>query len=87
VSIDPIGAQLPVGTPAKTQAERAAYGFERMLLQQLTTQLAKSATGDDEQASAATKQYTDMLPGVLADAMIAGGGIGLAAGLAKELPS
>lgn len=86
MSVSPIGAsaaQLPIGTPARTDRERAALGFERMLLTQLTQQLAKSAQGEDESGSAATAAYRDLLPDALADAMISGGGIGLAAGLAE----
>jgi Rod binding domain-containing protein len=71
---------LPPGAEKRTEAERAALGFERMLLVQLTQQLAKT-TGEDESASAGTQAYRDLLPGVMADAIVAGGGIGLAAGL------
>jgi Rod binding domain-containing protein len=77
-------AGLPVGV-GKTPEEKAALGFERMMLTQLTEQLAKSAMPDDAQAGAATQTYKSMLPGALADAMVAAGGVGLAANLvAKE---
>ena len=69
---------LPVGV-GKTQEEKAALGFERQLLVQLTEQLAKNAMGDSQ--SAATNAYKDMLPGALADAMVAAGGVGIAANL------
>ncbi len=88
MSIGPVSAagasQLPIGTPARTPEEKAAFGFERMLLGQLTEQLAKSAQTDDESASAATQTYRDMLPDALADALIVNGGIGLAQSLVKE---
>jgi len=88
MSIGPVSAagatQLPLGTPARTAEEKAAFGFERMLLGQLTEQLAKSVQTDDESASAATQTYRDMLPDALADALISGGGIGLAQSLVKE---
>jgi Rod binding domain-containing protein len=71
---------LPIGV-GKTQEEKAALGFERQLLVQLTEQLAKNAMGDEENASAATNAYRDMLPGALADAMVAAGGVGLAANI------
>jgi Rod binding domain-containing protein len=71
---------LPVGV-GKTQEEKAALGFERMLLVQLTEQMTKNAMGDSE--SAASNAYKDMLPGALADAMVAAGGVGLAANLVK----
>ena len=83
----PVDAIQSTGVPAgvgKTPAEKAALGFERMLLVQLTEQLAKSAMGDDETTSSATKAYQDMLPGTLADAMVAAGGVGIAANLVKE---
>ncbi len=71
---------LPPGSERRTEQERAALGFERMLLVQLTQQLAKTAEGE-EGSSAATQAYRDLLPGVMADAIVAGGGIGLADGL------
>ena len=86
----PIPAITPsnaTGVPAgvgRTPEEKAALGFERMLLSQLTEQLVKSAEPADEGASAATQAYRDMLPGALADAMVAAGGVGLAANLVKE---
>ena len=89
MSIDAIGAgapiPLPPGTEKRTEAERAALGFERMLLMQLTQQLAKSTQGEDDEASAATQAYKDLLPGALADSMIAGGGIGLSTAITKGL--
>ena len=89
MSIDPIGAgapiPLPPGAEQRTEAERAALGFERMLLLQLTQQLAKSTQGDDEETSGATQAYKDLLPGALADSMIAGGGIGLSTAITKDL--
>ena len=82
MSVGAIGGAtpLPPGNEKRTDAERAALGFERMLLVQLTKQLAKTAEGD-EGTSAATQAYRDLLPGVMADAIIDGGGIGLADGL------
>jgi Rod binding domain-containing protein len=71
---------LPPGMEKRTEAERAALGFERMLLVQLTQQLAKT-TGEEESRTAATQAYRDLLPGIMADAIVAGGGIGLADGL------
>jgi len=76
---------LPPGNEKRTEAERAGLAFERMLLVQLTQQLAKTAEGE-EGTSAATQAYRDLLPGVMADAMVAGGGIGLASSLDLEGP-
>ena len=81
----PIPAITPsaaTGVPAgvgRTPEEKAALGFERVLLSQLTEQLVKSAESTGDDASAATQAYRDMLPGALADAMVAAGGVGLAA--------
>ncbi|MDQ3740234.1 MAG: hypothetical protein M3389_04740 [Actinomycetota bacterium] len=71
---------LPPGDQKRTDVERAGLAFERMLLVQLTQQLAKTAEGE-EGTSAATQAYRDLLPGVMADAIVAGGGIGLAGAL------
>ena len=88
MSIGPVSgagaAQLPIGTPARTPEEKAAFGFERMLLGQLTEQLAKSVQRDEETESAATATYRDMLPDALADALVAGGGLGLAKSLTPK---
>jgi Rod binding domain-containing protein len=86
MSVAPVGGAMPLppGTPARTDAERAGLAFERMLLVQLTQQLAKTAEPEGEASSAASQAYRDLLPGALADAMVAGGGIGLAQHLAAE---
>jgi Rod binding domain-containing protein len=71
---------------------RAALGFERTLLEQLTKTMSKDMAGGDSDstdssdesgdggsgASAATSAYNDMLPGTLADAVTNAGGLGLA---------
>jgi Rod binding domain-containing protein len=83
MSVGAVGGAMPLppGQEKRTDAERAGLAFERMLLVQLTEQLAKSAQPEDESSSAASKAYRDLLPGALADSMIANGGIGLAASL------
>ena len=84
--VNAVTSANPTGLPAgvgRTQEEKAALGFERQLLMQLTEQLAKSALPEGEGSSAATQTYKDMLPGTLADAMVAAGGVGLAASLGK----
>ena len=63
------------------QTYRAAIGFERTLLEQLTKSLSKGTLdgdGEDAGESAATSAYRDMLPGTLADAITGAGGLGLA---------
>ena len=85
--VGPINSADATGLPAgvgRTPQEKAALGFERQLLVQLTQQLAESALPQDDAAGAATNAYRDMLPGALADAMVAAGGVGLAASFVKE---
>ena len=84
MSVGAVGGAVPLppGAEKRTDAERAALGFERMLLVQLTQQLAKSAEPQDEASSASSAAYRDLLPGAMADALVAGGGIGLAGALA-----
>ena len=78
---------LPPGSEKRTEAERAGMAFERMLLVQLTQQLARTAEPEGESSSAASSAYRDLLPGVMADAIVAGGGIGLADALAADTPA
>ncbi len=83
--VNAMGAMpLPPGSEKRTDAERAALGFERMLLVQLTQQLAKTTGGEDSE-SPGTQAYRDMLPGALADALVAGGGIGLASSITERV--
>jgi Rod binding domain-containing protein len=86
------GAAVPIPADVRAAGKdaettyRAALGFERQLLEQLTKSMAKdmnAGAGDDESgeeggASAATSAYNDMLPGTLADAVTNAGGLGLA---------
>ena len=86
MSIGAVGDAMPLppGSEKRTDAQRAGLAFERMLLVQLTEQLSKTAQPEGEASSAATTAYRDLLPGALADAMIAGGGIGLADAVIPE---
>ena len=65
------------GSADDKKAYRAALGFERMLVAQLTEQLSDSATGSEEESSTPAP-YREMLSDALADGVIAGGGLGLA---------
>ena len=87
MSIGAIGGAtpLPPGAEKRTEAERTGLAFERMLLVQLTQQLARTAEPEGESGSSASAAYRDMLPGALADAIVAGGGIGLGDELARQL--
>jgi Rod binding domain-containing protein len=72
-------AEAPTAArPAEDKAAReAAEGFERLLLGQLTRTLLDSALPADS-ASAATGAYKSQLPDALTEALMSGGGIGLA---------
>lgn len=91
--IEPVG--LPAGValppeirsagPAAQEEYRSALAFERVLVGQLTKAMQSSIGGSDEEGSAATKAYKDMLPETMADALIASGGVGLASNLVRAL--
>jgi Rod binding domain-containing protein len=67
------------GSKERRQQYDAALSFERQLVGELTKQLSKTAEpADASSASAATQTYRDMLPGAMADAVMAEGGLGLA---------
>jgi Rod binding domain-containing protein len=101
-SID-LGIQLPAVDPAALPADvraagpearrlyTVALGFERMLLEQLTSELAEPSQGGDEDdgegLGATSGMVRDQLPGMLADALAARGGIGLAPELYRSLQS
>jgi Rod binding domain-containing protein len=63
-------------------------GFEKLLLGQLTKELVETAMPDDDgDAAAATGAYKQMLPDALTEALMSGGGIGLAKQLAEGAKS
>ena len=96
MSLPPIDqATLPAdirnGSKQDKQAYTAALGFERMLVGELTKQMAETAkpAGSDDSDSgdgsdngqstdAASSMYMQMLPDQLADAVTSAGGLGLA---------
>lgn len=86
-----IPAEVREGSAEDKKAYRAALGFERSLLQQLTKTMLDTAktedTSSDEESgeTAATQMYKDMLPDRLADSLIANGGIGLAEDLYRAV--
>jgi Rod binding domain-containing protein len=72
-------ADVRDGTPERRQQFDAARAFERELVGELTKALAETAKpAQDDTTSAATKTYRDLLPGAMADAIMAEGGLGLA---------
>jgi Rod binding domain-containing protein len=93
-------AEVRNGTKQDKKAYEAALGFERMLLGELTKSLADTAKpagsddgGDDSSGDgsdsqtqdAASSMYMQMLPDQLADAVTAGGGLGLAQSLYQTI--
>jgi Rod binding domain-containing protein len=80
-------AEVRNGTKQDKKAYEAALGFERMLLGELTKAMADTAkpagsgddsTDDGQPQDAASSMYQQLLPDQLADAVSAGGGLGLA---------
>lgn len=79
-------AEIRNGSAEPRKTYTAALGFERQLVEQLAKQLAATTNrAEDAQESAATSSYREQLPGALADAVIAGGGLGLAAQIAAAI--
>jgi Rod binding domain-containing protein len=83
---------LPSDVRAGAKTDRDNYksglAFERQLVEQLTQTLAdttKAQGGDDDGSSAATENYKQMLPGVMADSIMSAGGLGLARTIAQSL--
>jgi Rod binding domain-containing protein len=90
--IDPsvLPADIRTGSAQRKQTYEAALGFERSFIEELTKTMAATAQPSDDSSSsdddggtdmgadAATQSYMQMLPGTLADAMVSGGGLGLA---------
>ena len=87
-------ADIRNGSPERKKTYEAALGFERSFIEELTKTMAATAqpdetsssdgsdsgdgTSTDMGADSATQSYMQMLPGTLADAMVANGGLGLA---------
>ena len=71
----PAAASSPAGRT--TDAAKQAKEFEKLLLGQLTKTLVDSAMPEDS-SSAASNAYRDLLPDALTEALMSGGGIGLA---------
>ena len=71
-------ADIRNGSQERKQTYTAALGFERMLVNELAKSMSKTAQDDSDGGDAATSTYRDLLPGALADGIVAGGGLGLA---------
>jgi Rod binding domain-containing protein len=85
-------ADVRNGSQSDKDDYKAALQFERQLVEQLTQTMAdttKSVSGGGVDGSdgsdAATDSYKQMLPGVMADAVMGAGGLGLARSIAQNL--
>ncbi|MBA2637531.1 MAG: hypothetical protein H0U79_04800 [Solirubrobacterales bacterium] len=71
--------EVRAATPERRRDYTAALGFERQLVSELTKVLDR--TSGSEKADGGAE---DLLPGAMADALIEGGGMGLALDLSKS---
>jgi Rod binding domain-containing protein len=81
-------ADVRAGSKTDQDNYKSGLAFERQLVEQLTQTLAdttKAQGGDDDGSSAATENYKQMLPGVMADSIMSAGGLGLARTIAQSL--
>lgn len=74
----PPGVKLD--TPEKEQMYRASLEFERFFVQQMLKPMEKAGSmfGDEEGKSGATSGYNDMAQDQLTQAVLDGGGLGMA---------
>jgi Rod binding domain-containing protein len=81
-----VGGATPATTAGAPTAKTTEQGegFERMLLGQLTKVLVDGAFGGEQATSAAAAAYRDVLPDALTEALMSGGGIGLATALQEQ---
>jgi hypothetical protein len=88
-------AAIRNGPTAAKQAYQVALSFERLLVDQLTKELAATATGSNGDTSGAggglmgkdpaSSAYASMLPQTLTSSIMSGGGTGIAMQLAAAL--
>jgi hypothetical protein len=75
-------ADVRKGSSSQRQSYEAGLSFERQLVQQLTTTMAKTtkdeADANGDGGDAATQAYQQMIPDALTDAVMSAGGLGLA---------
>ncbi len=88
--VSALSSEIPTSRPVQTAAaglrglspesapSKAAAGFERVMLAQLTKTLVDSAMGEQR------GPYAALLPDTLADALTDAGGIGLAAAIDRS---
>jgi hypothetical protein len=82
-------ADIRQGSKDDQRRYKTALSFERQLVEQLTQQLAETATSSTGEGgdgkSAASSSYQQMMPGILADSVMQSGGLGLARTIADSM--
>jgi Rod binding domain-containing protein len=78
------------GSARTQQTYRAALAFEEVLVRQLTSSLGElgqeeGASGEGQGPSLGAGLFSSMLPEALAQGVVSGGGLGLAAQLTRQL--
>jgi hypothetical protein len=86
-SLDPAVEPAAVrnGPPAAKRAYQTGLAFEQVLVNQLTQELASTATGGSSSSDPTSNAYANLLPQTLGSAIMSGGGTGLAMQLATAL--
>lgn len=83
-----IPAGIKVDTPEQEQVYRSALEFERFFVQQMLKPMANAGSmlgGEDEGAAAGMSGYKDMAQDQLTQAVLDGGGLGIAATLYTQM--
>ena len=80
-------AGIKLDTPEKEQVYRASLEFERFFVQQLLKPMesAGSMLGEEEGGTGSTSGYGDMAQDQMTQAVLSGGGLGLAATLYGQM--
>jgi hypothetical protein len=73
------------GPPAAKRAYQTGLAFEQVLVDQLTQELASTATGGSSEGDPASNAYANLMPQTLGSAIMSAGGTGLAMQLATAL--
>lgn len=82
-----IPANIHATTPEQKQLYSAAREFERTFVSYMVKQMngAAKAIGGDEESDATVSSYQDMAQDQLTDALLNGGGFGIAASLYEQI--
>ena len=86
VELSPVLARLATNAAPVSKGEKAARDFEAVLLTSLLDSLQKAFAWDREDATPGAGDYRLMGTRALAEAVAAGGGIGIAQLILRHLP-